>query len=208
MHDIARILRLAATELPSTAAKEKPKLVRFASVASTSQSDTSEEPPGGRAAAAGTAEQTTDPEILPAKKKILLVEDNLGAVSFNSVAAAECADTGRILSLAVNAKLGQRMLIALGWEVLMAENGLIAFETVQKSHGEIFAVLMDHSMPIMNGEESTALIRKFELQEGIARRLVIIALSANTQAASSFIDAGADCFLSKPIGIKSLGEGK
>jgi hypothetical protein len=92
MHDIARILRLAASELPSTAAKEKPKLVRFASVASTSQSENSEEPREERAASAGAAEQTTEAETSPTKKKILLAEDNLGAACPSSDPLAKCAD--------------------------------------------------------------------------------------------------------------------
>jgi hypothetical protein len=92
MHDIARILRLAATELPSTAAKEKPKLVRFASVASTSQSDNSEEPAAERPVLVEAAVPTPKPEEIPAKMKILLVEDNIGAANTGSDLMAECAD--------------------------------------------------------------------------------------------------------------------
>lgn len=43
----------------------------------------------------------------------------------------------------VNAKLGQRMLITLGYDVLLAYNGLEAFEAVKMGHSSIQAVLMD-----------------------------------------------------------------
>ena len=54
------------------------------------------------------------------KKTVLLVEDNL-----------------------VNSRLGQRMLTTLGYNVLLAYNGLEALEAVRMSHDSIFVVLMD-----------------------------------------------------------------
>jgi PleD family two-component response regulator len=118
--------------------KEKPKLVRFASVQSSTTSEASEDAStaatsvesGGqaedKAVLLGCTADVLEPTAVahwvpePAKRKILLVEDNL-----------------------VNSKLGQRMLVTLGYEVILAYNGLEAFETVKSWHDTIHVVLMD-----------------------------------------------------------------
>jgi CheY-like chemotaxis protein len=64
-------------------------------------------------------------------------------------------------------------------------------------------------MPVMSGEQSTQLIRQYEAENGL-NRLVIIALSANVNTASSnkILDAGADGFVGKPVSMKGLDEGE
>lgn len=180
------MLRLPKEELPTTAGKDKPKLVRFASMQSSAPSEDSEDPPtrGTLSPPASSAEEAM-PLASAEKKTVLLVEDN-----------------------PINAKLGERMLITLGYTVLVAYNGLEALETAKMAHDSIFCILMDLQMPVMSGEESTTLIRKHEADNGLDR-LTILALSANVNArVSDAIQAvGADGFLSKPISMKGLGEG-
>lgn len=59
----------------------------------------------------------------------------------------------------------------------------------------------------MSGQESTSLIRSFELDRALPP-LPILALSANVNTAShnALLDVGANAFLSKPISLKQLQE--
>lgn len=183
------MLRLPKSELPTTAGKDKPKLVRFASVQSTVASDEVEDSPTlpkrtlsppPSAACETLVTEGTD------KKTIMLVEDN-----------------------PINAKLGQRMLVTLGYNVLVCHNGLEALESAKMAHDSIACILMDCEMPVMSGHESTTLIRKHEAENDLSA-LTILALSANvnTQNTNKILDAGADGFLGKPISMQGLGEGE
>jgi CheY-like chemotaxis protein len=59
-------------------------------------------------------------------------------------------------------------------------------------------IFMDHMMPVMDGIETTALIRQLD---GWARTVPIVALTANVAqgAREMFIANGLDDFLPKPI---------
>jgi len=67
------------------------------------------------------------------------------------------------------------------------------------------AILMDVSMPNMNGYEATQKIRKLELQNGL-ERTPIIAITAHTLKGDKdkCLEAGMDDYISKPISIESL----
>ena len=117
--------------------KEKPKLVRFASLVSSTHSEASEDIYPTKSDE-NVAEKDSDArdytslapvpstgEAMPittttTEKSILLVEDNL-----------------------INSKLGQRMLATLGYNVVLAYNGLEALEAVKADHDSFSAVLMD-----------------------------------------------------------------
>lgn len=62
-------------------------------------------------------------------------------------------------------------------------------------------VLMDLSMPVMNGLEATRQIRAFEAEHGIAPRSTIVALTglASAQDQHDALDAGVDMYLVKPV---------
>lgn len=88
-----------------------------------------------------------------------------------------------------------------------ATNGLEAFEKYQREartsnppSKPFDFVLMDLSMPVMGGLESTRCIRKFESEHDI-QRSTIIALTglASAQDQSDAIDAGMDVYLVKPV---------
>ena len=78
------------------------------------------------------------------------------------------------------------------------ENGQLAVEAYRRAPPDI--VLMDMSMPVMNGIEATQAIRNWEVENEAPRR-PIIALTANARKADRLrcIDAGMDDFLSKPV---------
>ncbi|EHY53530.1 hypothetical protein HRR83_003735 [Exophiala dermatitidis] len=67
-------------------------------------------------------------------------------------------------------------------------------------------ILMDISMPVMNGIVATKEIRKFEEEQGIETPATIIALTGlgSESAQSEAYQAGFDHFLSKPIKFKDL----
>lgn len=110
--------------------------------------------------------------------RILLVEDN----ALNQMVATEILET-------------------LGASVVVAENGLVALETLRDKAPLFDLVLMDVQMPVMDGFEATRKIR-YELRQNIP----ILAMTAGVMASErqSCIDAGMDDFIAKPIDISQM----
>ena len=84
------------------------------------------------------------------------------------------------------------------YEVLIAENGEKAFEIFRK-HAPA-AVLMDLSMPVMDGFQATAKIREYEKSNDL-KRTPIIATTAHVldEDRERCRRAGMDDFLAKPM---------
>jgi two-component system, sensor histidine kinase and response regulator len=97
----------------------------------------------------------------------------------------------------VNREVALAHLKALGLQVDVAENGIEAVEKVQV--GTFDLVLMDCQMPLMDGYEATAHIRR--LPDGEGETLPIIALTANAMQddRNKCLDAGMDDFITKPF---------
>ncbi len=104
----------------------------------------------------------------------------------------------------VNQKVAAKMLGRLGCSVDLAENGAIALERYDS--GRYALVLMDLSMPVMDGLEATRLIRQRELSTG--RRVPIVALTANAMEGDRerCLGAGMDEYLTKPVRSEGLAE--
>ncbi|KAL3420076.1 Sensor protein GacS [Phlyctema vagabunda] len=114
--------------------------------------------------------------------KILLVEDN-----------------------EINMKLLVTYMQKLNIEYTTAINGLEALNAYKKVRGGFDIILMDISMPVMSGLESTQHIRSHEAGEGL-KPVLLIALSgaANPAARQEAYACGIDLFLTKPVPLKSL----
>jgi two-component system sensor histidine kinase/response regulator len=99
----------------------------------------------------------------------------------------------------VNVEVACAMLQALGMDVVCAGNGEEALQAVRQ--GEFDLVLMDCMMPVMDGMAATAEIRRYEQQQGRARQLPIIAITANALQGDreTCLAAGMDDYLSKPF---------
>jgi CheY-like chemotaxis protein len=99
----------------------------------------------------------------------------------------------------VNQRVALRLLQKLAADVTLANNGAEALERL--AEGGIDAVLMDCQMPVMDGFTATARIREMEREEGLGKRLPIIALTANvmTEDRENCIAAGMDAHIGKPI---------
>ena len=109
------------------------------------------------------------------KRVVLIVEDNV-----------------------INQKILKRHLETEGHQYLLAENGLVAVETVQQN--EVDLILMDIEMPVMSGLEATKLIREWESQQGRTNQVPIIALSGNAreEQISSAMKIGLNDYITKP----------
>jgi CheY-like chemotaxis protein len=108
--------------------------------------------------------------------------------------------------LEINQKLGKKMLLSLGYQVLVAVNGNDAIEQIIKHDSIIDAILMDQSMPEKDGVTATREIRTMEVAGTLSRRRPIIAVTAvvNAEARALFKAAGIDDFLAKPLSLSRL----
>ena len=116
---------------------------------------------------------TEIPQATPiSDKKVLVVEDN---------------GTNRLV---LTHKLSK-----MGFGVICAENGLEAIRILDQSNIDL--ILMDVSMPIMDGLEATRRIRK---RKSIDSTISIVGFSAHNHAEvrNMCFDAGMDEFLCKP----------
>jgi two-component system cell cycle response regulator DivK len=88
----------------------------------------------------------------------------------------------------------REMLNGTGIKIVYAENGMRAFAECLKNP-EITLVLMDIKMPVVNGLESTRLIKKYKPQ------IKIIAQTAFAMPDDKIkcINAGCDDYISKPV---------
>jgi CheY-like chemotaxis protein len=109
--------------------------------------------------------------------KILLAEDNL-----------------------INQKVATVTLSKLGYNnVDVANNGTEAVQMHLKNHYDL--ILMDIQMPVMNGLDATEKIRESERANPDAKRVKIVALTANALASDvkMYLQRGMDDVLTKPF---------
>ena len=94
----------------------------------------------------------------------------------------------------------KRRLTKKGVEVLIAENGKIGVELSLAEEPDL--ILMDLSLPIMDGWEATRLIKT----DARTQSIPIIVLSANAmeEHKQSALAAGADDYDTKPVDLKRL----
>ncbi|MFT5298688.1 MAG: two-component system cell cycle response regulator DivK [Colwellia sp.] len=93
-----------------------------------------------------------------------------------------------------------RRLKRKGFEILIAENGQLGVELCLKEVPDL--ILMDLSLPIMDGWEAIEVIKN----EPSIKHIPIIALSAHAmdQHKQQALDAGANDFDSKPVDLARL----
>lgn len=82
-----------------------------------------------------------------------------------------------------------------GYEVLFAQNGLEAVETMSKEAVDL--VLMDVVMPEMNGVEATRKIKAMESAKDIP--VIMVTSMGDMQTLQSAFEAGAVDYVTKPI---------
>ncbi len=99
---------------------------------------------------------------------------------------------------AVNQKVASKFLKKFGYHVTVVSDGREVLDTIFTRAFD--AVLMDVHMPVLDGLEATAEIRRQEAQRG-ASRIPIIALTATAMKGDRerCLDAGMDDYVAKPI---------
>ena len=104
----------------------------------------------------------------------------------------------------INAIVVEGFLEHMGHEVIVVRTGEAAVQTVQKQ--QIDVVLMDISLPGIDGVEATRRIRN--LDRSACRELPIIAMSAHVfqNEIAHVLDAGMDAFVGKPVSPERLAE--
>lgn len=92
----------------------------------------------------------------------------------------------------------------IGMTCDMAANGKEAFEMHQKNTYDL--ILMDLQMPVMDGYESTRMIRNFERQAKATNPVIVVALTANdvTDKKDLCLECGMNDFMEKPFQVEKL----
>ena len=107
---------------------------------------------------------------------------------------------------AVNREVATLMLEELGHSVDVCENGAEAHSLFSRETYDL--ILMDCHMPEVDGFAATRWIRRHERHAGDAKRVPIVALTANVEKGTrdACISAGMDDYMSKPFGFQELSE--
>ena len=120
--------------------------------------------------------------------------------------AAASPRTGRGSALVVednelNQMVAQGVLSSLGFAVTLAGNGREGLDALQA--GTYDVVLMDCHMPVMDGFDATAELRR---REDGHRRTPVIAMTAGVlpEDRQRCLDAGMDDFVAKPVDVRDL----
>ena len=91
------------------------------------------------------------------------------------------------------------ILESYGYRTLEATNGQEAVEVAQQFHPDL--ILMDVSMPVMDGFTATRLIRKCD---GMSRLPIIAVTELGKSYYRQAIEAGCDDLINKPINSTTL----
>jgi signal transduction histidine kinase/CheY-like chemotaxis protein len=104
----------------------------------------------------------------------------------------------------VNQLATQIVLETLGCKVAIAGDGQSALDLFTNNRFDL--ILMDCRMPIMDGFDASRAIRALEAQEGLNRRVPILAITANAmkEDRDRCLQAGMDDYLSKPFARDQL----
>jgi CheY-like chemotaxis protein len=106
-----------------------------------------------------------------------------------------------------NLEVSKGLLKPYGLYVECVSSGQEAIDLIRKATVRFDLILMDHLMPDIDGITATQIIRH-EIDSDYARRVPIIALTANALAGSEamFLAQGFNAFISKPIDVMRLDE--
>jgi CheY-like chemotaxis protein len=104
----------------------------------------------------------------------------------------------------VNQRLAMLIFSQMGLKCDVASDGKEAFEMVQQKAYDL--IFMDLQMPVLDGLESTKLIRTFETDSKTLHRAKIIALSGSELKENKVecLAVGMDDFIEKPIRVEKL----
>lgn len=102
-----------------------------------------------------------------------------------------------------------QLLVALSKKLKLkyhcAQNGLVAVQQYKADPQSFYLILMDMSMPVMDGFRATEEIRSHERRNRLAScRIVALTGVTNEQARKNAFSSGVDEFMAKPISMKQV----
>lgn len=105
----------------------------------------------------------------------------------------------------INLKILATFMRRIGCSYETATNGLVALEKYQQAQRQFNYVLMDLSMPVMDGIISTSKIREYEEENSLPRAAImaVTGVASATMQQQAFA-AGIDDFLVKPLSLRDL----
>ncbi|KAJ6139708.1 hypothetical protein N7471_006194 [Penicillium samsonianum] len=105
----------------------------------------------------------------------------------------------------INVQILATFMRKIGCSYDTASNGLIALELVENSSRRYDLILMDLSMPIMDGLVSTSKIRQHEKDHGLqpSRIMAVTGVASDTMQQAA-VTAGIDDYLVKPLSLRKL----
>lgn len=103
----------------------------------------------------------------------------------------------------INMKLMTRILEKHDMNVVAAHNGNDALKAYSE-RDDIDVILMDVQMPIMDGFETTRLIRETDKYQEKKTKIIALTAFAYETDREKCLQAGMDDFISKPIDMKLL----
>ncbi|MEI7998888.1 MAG: ATP-binding protein [Candidatus Omnitrophota bacterium] len=97
----------------------------------------------------------------------------------------------------INQRITVKILEKYGWHATAVVNGQEVLDLLNKQAFDV--ILMDDQMPILDGVETTQIIRREEKQTGL--HVPIIAMTANAMSGDRerYLTSGMDGYVSKPI---------
>ena len=103
----------------------------------------------------------------------------------------------------VNQMFAHHAMQEFGYKYKLVENGRLAVENWKRLKPKL--ILMDISMPELNGYEATQTIRDLETAKGLPRTPIIaVTAHAMKDDKQKCLDAGMDDYLSKPLSVDKL----
>ncbi|CBF84393.1 hypothetical protein AN9048.2 [Aspergillus nidulans FGSC A4] len=107
----------------------------------------------------------------------------------------------------INLKVLARLMSKLGYQHTTATNGLVAFTKYKESPNSFSMVLMDISMPVMDGIDATRNIRSYEWEKQLSSVKVFAVTGIGSAAMQhEALMAGVDEYLVKPLSLGQLGK--
>ncbi|OOF93590.1 hypothetical protein ASPCADRAFT_209529 [Aspergillus carbonarius ITEM 5010] len=105
----------------------------------------------------------------------------------------------------INLKILATFIRKIGCSYDTASNGLIALNTYKAASRRHDLILMDISMPVMDGIVSTSQIRRYEKKNGlIPSRIIAVTGLGSADHQQQAVGAGVDEYLVKPVSLHGL----
>ena len=107
----------------------------------------------------------------------------------------------------INLKVLSAYIAKLGQPYEVVTNGKEAVDAYTQNPGHFAGILMDISMPVMDGLEATRHIRAYENRHQLGA-VAVLALTglASDSVQQEALESGVDVFLTKPVRLKILRE--